>query len=72
MFSDLQQLTLSEVFVGTFSSNVGRLVTVLREGIHKDRSSAISLDSPTWSAGRRERRARRRSRRRRRRRTAGV
>lgn len=68
MFSDLQQLTLSEVFVGTFSSNVGRLVAVLRDSIHKDRSSAISLDrSATWTAGRRERRERRR-----RRRTSGV
>lgn len=57
LFVDLQQLSLAEVFVGTFSSNLGRLIAVLREGNGRERSSAISVDRPTWTPGRRGRRA---------------
>lgn len=53
MFADLQQLAAAEVFVGTFSSNVGRLVFLLREaGGLKNRTSSISLDDD-WYPGRR-------------------
>lgn len=51
ILADLEQLAAAELFVGTFSSNVGRLVTVLREGLGKPRSSSISLDT-SWFAGR--------------------
>ncbi|CAB1104168.1 GT23 [Ectocarpus sp. CCAP 1310/34] len=56
-FADLQQLTAADLFVGTFSSNIGRLLVLLRESIGlKDRASAVSIDGP-WRAGRRRRRA---------------
>ncbi|CBJ33653.1 Alpha-(1,6)-fucosyltransferase, family GT23 [Ectocarpus siliculosus] len=55
--ADLQQLTAADLFVGTFSSNMGRLLVLLRESIGlKDRASAVSIDGP-WRAGRRRRRA---------------
>eukprot|EP00903_Cladosiphon_okamuranus_P005843 g5784.t1 len=54
-FADLHQCTQADVFVGTFSSNLGRLLVLLRESIGlKQRHSAISLDGPWW-AGRRRR-----------------
>lgn len=51
MFADLEQLTKAELFVGTFSSNVGRLVALLREAAGKSRQSAISIDG-AWLPGR--------------------
>lgn len=52
MFADLQQLTAAEVFVGTFTSNVGRLVYLRREASgSKLRESSISLDDE-WHPGR--------------------
>lgn len=57
MFADLHQCTRADVFVGTFSSNMGRLLVLLRESIGlRQRHSAISLDGPWW-AGRRRLRA---------------
>lgn len=57
-FADLQQCTRADVFVGTFSSNMGRLLVLLRESIGlKPRSSALSLDGPWWPGRRRQRRA---------------
>lgn len=44
LMADFEQLAAADVFVGTFSSNVGRLVMLLREGAGKARSSCISLD----------------------------
>ena len=44
LMADLDQMVAADVFVGTFSSNVGRLVLLLREAIGKERSSCISLD----------------------------
>ncbi|CAN0067173.1 unnamed protein product [Pylaiella littoralis] len=45
LFADLKMLSASRVFVGTFSSNVARLVALLREGVHgHQRDSCISLD----------------------------
>lgn len=38
-------LSAASVFVGTFSSNVSRVVALLREGVEgKSRDSCISLD----------------------------
>ncbi|CAM9831289.1 unnamed protein product, partial [Sphacelaria rigidula] len=52
MFADLHQLAASEVFVGTFSSNIGRLVYLLRKNNGKDGDSSISLDTQGWWPGR--------------------
>ncbi|CAM9316215.1 unnamed protein product [Laminaria digitata] len=51
MFADIEQLAAADVFVGTFTSNVGRLVVMLREGLGKQRNSSISLDTP-WRPAR--------------------
>ena len=52
LIADLEQLAAADLFVGTCSSNLGRLVMVLRDGLGKDRESAISLDIP-WAPNRR-------------------
>ena len=44
LMADLDQLAAANVFVGTFSSNVGRLVMLLRESFGKPRHSCISLN----------------------------
>ncbi|CAN0027629.1 unnamed protein product, partial [Laminaria digitata] len=45
ILADLQLLSSADVFVGTYTSNVSRLVALLREGIDgKPRDSCISLD----------------------------
>jgi hypothetical protein len=44
IMSDIEQLVESDLFVGTMSSNVGRLVEVLRDGMGKPRNSSVSLD----------------------------
>lgn len=50
--ADLRQCAKADVFVGTFSSNMGRLLVLLRESIGlKPRHSAISVDR-SWTAGR--------------------
>lgn len=51
LVSDLNKLAHSEVFVGSFSSNLGRLVTVFREGNGKPRDSSMSVDVKTWFSG---------------------
>ena len=45
---DWEKLTSSELFVGTFSSNFGRLVAIFREAEGKPRSSSISVDIKKW------------------------
>lgn len=50
LIADIEKLSDSEVFVGTFSSNIGRLVTVLREFSNKKRESSISVDV-NWFPG---------------------
>ena len=47
LFSDIERLSNAEVFVGTFSSNMGRIVHIARESKNKPRNSSISLDV-TW------------------------
>lgn len=51
LVSDMNKLANSEVFVGSFSSNLGRLVTVFREGKGKPRDSSMSVDVKTWFSG---------------------
>lgn len=51
LVADLEKLSYSEVFVGTFSSNIGRFVTVLREFRGKKRESSISVDVVNWFPG---------------------
>lgn len=50
-FADIEQLAAADIFVGTFTSNVGRFVVMLREGLGKERNSSISLDAP-WTPAR--------------------
>lgn len=54
LMADFQQLASAEVFVGTFSSNLGRLVALLRKGVGKASDSSLSLDFK-WSPNRRKR-----------------
>ena len=49
--ADIEKLVESDIFVGTFSSNIGRLVAILRDGIGKSTESSISMDNE-WYAGR--------------------
>lgn len=51
LMSDFEQMARADVLVGTFSSNVGKLVLLLREGVGKERSSCISLDND-WGPNR--------------------
>jgi len=51
LFSDIERLSNAEVFVGTFSSNMGRIVHVARESKNKPRNSSRSLDVK-WHPGR--------------------
>lgn len=51
LMADLEKLSDSSVFIGTYSSNIGRLVAIIREGNGKDRKSSISLDIKEWFAG---------------------
>lgn len=48
LLADLEQLAAADVLVGTCSSNLGRLVMVLRDGLGKDKKSSISLDLPWY------------------------
>lgn len=52
MFADLEQLAAAEFFVGTFSSNIGRLVHVLREVNGRPRNHTLSVDLNRWYPGR--------------------
>lgn len=54
LLADLEQLAAADVFVGTCSSNVGRLVMLLRDGLGKQINSGISLDEQ-WNPSRRRR-----------------
>lgn len=51
IMSDIDQLSRADLFVGTLTSNVGRFVTLIREGLGKERNSTITLDKE-WYAGR--------------------
>lgn len=51
LLSDFERLSKATVFVGTFSSNVGRFVALLREGYGFSRDSSISTDIEDWFPG---------------------
>ncbi|CAM9648443.1 unnamed protein product [Laminaria digitata] len=51
ILADFDQLAAAELFVGTFTSNVGRFVVLLREGLGKPRHSSISMDASSWYPG---------------------
>lgn len=46
MMADLDQMAAADVFVGTCTSNLGRLAMVLRDGLGKHNGTTISLDVP--------------------------
>ncbi|CAM9114923.1 unnamed protein product [Laminaria digitata] len=48
LMADLEQLAAADVFVGTCSSNIGRLVMLLRDNLGKEKNSGISLDG-AWN-----------------------
>ena len=50
IIADIEKLVESDIFVGTFSSNIGRLVAILRDGIGKSTDSSISMDT-AWFPG---------------------
>ena len=52
-FAELTMMAEGNVFVGTFSSNVARMLVLLREAKGLPRSSTVSVDNPTWYPGRR-------------------
>ena len=47
-FTELKMLSQANVFVGTYSSNVARMIALLRESRDMPRSSILSLDIPDW------------------------
>lgn len=49
---EMLMLAGADVFSGTFSSNLGRIVAFMRETSGKPRESALSSDVPLWFAGR--------------------
>lgn len=51
LFADIQMLVEAEVFVGTYTSNIGRLVFLLRDAIGKPRESTINLEGMSWWPG---------------------
>ncbi|CAN0577758.1 unnamed protein product, partial [Laminaria digitata] len=54
LLADLEQLVAADVFVSSCSSNIGRLVMLLRDGLGKEKDSAINMDVP-WSPDRQRR-----------------
>ncbi|CAM9580923.1 unnamed protein product [Hapterophycus canaliculatus] len=55
LHAELAMMSAADVFVGTFSSNIARLLYLVREGLGFSRNSTISVDEPSWFAGRRVR-----------------
>lgn len=55
LHTELAMMSAADVFVGTFSSNIARLVFLVREGLGFPRNSTISVDDPLWHLGRRTR-----------------
>eukprot|EP00903_Cladosiphon_okamuranus_P007625 g7394.t1 len=49
---ELQMLAGADVFSGTFSSNLGRIVCLMRHTLNKPKESALSGDHPDWYPGR--------------------
>lgn len=55
LHAELDMMSHADVFVGTFSSNIGRLVYLMREVNGLPRNSSVSVDVPEWFLGRRVR-----------------
>jgi len=53
LWVELQMLAGADVFSGTFSSNLGRVVALMRHTLGKARNSALSADDPEWFPARR-------------------
>lgn len=51
LHAELQMMSEADVFVGTFSSNIARLVHVMRESKGFQRNSTMSVDIPDWYSG---------------------
>ena len=49
---ELLMLAGADVFSGTLSSNLGRVVALMRRTLKKPEDSTISADDPKWYAGR--------------------
>ncbi|CAM9810846.1 unnamed protein product, partial [Ascophyllum nodosum] len=45
-FAELEMLANADIFVGTFSSNVSRMLMVMRESNRLSRNTTISIDRP--------------------------
>ncbi|CAM9288060.1 unnamed protein product [Ectocarpus sp. 13 AM-2016] len=54
LHAELHMMSHADVFIGTYSSNIGRLVYLFREVNGLPRYSTHSVDDPTWHFGRRE------------------
>lgn len=53
--AELQMLADAEIFSGTFSSNLGRVVALMRHTMGKPKATGISADDPVWFPGRQRR-----------------
>lgn len=51
LHAELRMLSEAECFVGTFSSNIARLVFVMREVQGHPQNSTVSVDEPRWHLG---------------------
>ena len=45
---ELQMLASADVFSGTFSSNMGRVVALMRHTLRKPKESTLSIDGRRW------------------------
>ena len=52
-FTELTMMAEGNIFVGTFSSNVARMIVIWREAKGLPRGSTLSVDNPVWYPGRR-------------------
>ena len=52
---ELQMLAGADVFSGTFSSNLGRIVALMRHTLHKPEQSTLSVDGRRWFPARKRR-----------------
>lgn len=51
LMAELRMLARADVFSGTFSSNVGRMVTLMRNALHQPKRSAVAADKKRWKSG---------------------
>lgn len=49
--AELEMMASAAVFSGTFSSNISRLVALMRHSLGKPEGSALSADFPRWTPG---------------------